>query len=114
MLPDRLRADVVEGVEESRDRAARLRLRQAGVSSEIGEQDRRVDFDLTSLHHPLNIVSQIVQMLGFMRLGRMPTARYGTAAMVRKAIGIFMFCQQPTQERSVETPLVCSHQRRAV
>jgi hypothetical protein len=45
-----------------------------------------------------NIVSQIVQTLGFMRLWRMPTARYGTAAMVRKAMGSFMFCQQPTQK----------------
>ena len=45
-----------------------------------------------------NIVSQIVQTLGFMRLWRMPTARYGTAAMVRKAMGSFIFCQQPTQK----------------
>jgi hypothetical protein len=28
----------------------------------------------------------------------MPTARNGTAAIVRRAIGIFMFCQQPTQK----------------
>src|SRR5271168_3327508 len=45
-----------------------------------------------------NIVSQIVQTLGFMRLWRMPTARYGRAATVRKAIGSFIFCQQPTQK----------------
>ena len=45
-----------------------------------------------------NIVSQMVQTLGFMRLWRMPIARYGTAATVRKAMGSFMFCQQPTQK----------------
>jgi hypothetical protein len=45
-----------------------------------------------------NIVSQIVHTLGFMRLRRMPTARNGAAATVRKGMGIFMFCQQPTQK----------------
>src|ERR1700727_630509 len=45
-----------------------------------------------------NIVSQIVQVLGFMRLWRMPTARNGTAAMVRRAMGSFIFCQQPRQK----------------
>jgi hypothetical protein len=39
-----------------------------------------------------------VQVLGFMRLRRMPTARNGAAATVRKGIGSFIFCQQPTHK----------------
>jgi hypothetical protein len=33
----------------------------------------------------------------------MPTARNGAAAMVRKAMGIFIFCQQPTQKIGCDT-----------
>src|ERR1700685_3386911 len=44
-----------------------------------------------------NIVSQIVQVLGFMRLGRMPTARNGTEAKPRQGTGNFSVSQQPLQ-----------------
>jgi hypothetical protein len=44
-----------------------------------------------------NIVSQIVQVLGFMRLGRMPTARNGMEAKPRKGTGNLRVSQQPLQ-----------------
>src|SRR5262245_20392494 len=40
-------------------------------------------------------ISQIVQVLGFMRLGLMPNTRNGTANGPRRAIGTCRFCQQP-------------------
>src|SRR5438105_10885687 len=42
-----------------------------------------------------NAISQSVQVLGFIRLGLRPTARYGTHKGPRRTIGRFMFCQQP-------------------
>src|ERR1700722_2397624 len=53
VLPDRLAANVVESVEKFRDRVARLRLREACVAPEIGEQDCRIELDLPRLHDPL-------------------------------------------------------------
>jgi hypothetical protein len=44
-----------------------------------------------------NIISQIVHVFGFMRLGRTPKARKGSEATPRKGIGMRMFCQQPMQ-----------------
>ena len=44
-----------------------------------------------------NINSQIVQMLGFMRLGRMPTTRNGADSTPRNGIGMCFCCQQPLQ-----------------
>src|ERR1700722_20033520 len=53
VLPDRLAANVVKGVEKLGDRAARLGLREARIAPQIGEQDGRVDLDLRRLHDPL-------------------------------------------------------------
>jgi hypothetical protein len=44
-----------------------------------------------------NINSQIVQVLGFIRLGRMPNNRNGTEATPRKGTGKCICCQQPMQ-----------------
>jgi hypothetical protein len=43
----------------------------------------------------VNIISQMVQMFGFIRLGRMPKARRGSAAMPRNGMGTWSCCQQP-------------------
>ena len=51
MRPDRVRAFVVECVEQARDGIRRLRLRQAGVAAQIGKHDGRVDGDLAGPHH---------------------------------------------------------------
>ena len=48
----------------------------------------------------LNISSQIVQVLGFIRLGRIPNKRNGMAATPRSGIGSFIHCQQPRQMRA--------------
>ena len=52
MLPDRLGAFVIEGVEHLRNGARRLGLRKAGIAAQVGEQDGRVDRHLPRLHHP--------------------------------------------------------------
>ena len=44
-----------------------------------------------------NAISQIVQVLGFIRLGRNPTMRNGTDRGPRRAIGKCRFCQHPLQ-----------------
>ncbi len=49
-----------------------------------------------------NIVSQMVQVLGFMRLGRMPTARKGTEAKPRKGTGNLSVSQQPLQSNGCD------------
>jgi hypothetical protein len=43
----------------------------------------------------VNIISQIVQVFGFIRLGRMPKARNGAEAIPRKGTGTCICCQQP-------------------
>src|SRR6516225_4582572 len=43
----------------------------------------------------VNINSQIVQVFGFIRLGRMPKARKGAEAIPRKGTGTCICCQQP-------------------
>jgi hypothetical protein len=45
----------------------------------------------------VNIISQIVQMLGFIRLGLMPKARNGTDRPPRSGIGMCICCQHPLQ-----------------
>jgi hypothetical protein len=45
----------------------------------------------------VNIISQIVQRLGFIRLGRIPTARNGADAIPRSGTGNLICCQQPLQ-----------------
>src|SRR6185295_7581748 len=45
----------------------------------------------------VNISSQIVQVLGFIRLGRMPNRRNGTDATPRSGTGTCICCQQPLQ-----------------
>ncbi|HEY5818290.1 MAG TPA: hypothetical protein VIU14_07800 [Mesorhizobium sp.] len=45
----------------------------------------------------VNMSSQMVQVLGFMRLGRMPKARNGREAGPRKGTGTRICCQQPMQ-----------------
>src|SRR6185369_12516314 len=42
-----------------------------------------------------NAISQIVQVLGFIRLGLMPNTRNGTDSGPRNATGTCRFCQQP-------------------
>src|SRR6185503_18353329 len=51
MRPDRVRAFVVECVEQARDGIRRLRLRQAGVAAQIGEHDGSIDGDLAGPHY---------------------------------------------------------------
>src|SRR5208283_2797243 len=43
----------------------------------------------------VNISSQIVQVLGFIRLGRIPKARNGAEAMPRNGTGTRICCQHP-------------------
>ena len=43
----------------------------------------------------VNIISQMVQVLGFIRLGRMPNARNGTDTTPRSGTGRCMCSQQP-------------------
>ena len=43
----------------------------------------------------VNISSQIVQVFGFIRLGRIPRARNGAEAMPRNGTGTCICCQQP-------------------
>src|SRR3546814_592031 len=45
----------------------------------------------------LNIISQSVQVFGFMRLGRMPAKRKGAESTPRNGIGTRSCCQQPLQ-----------------
>jgi len=42
-------------------------------------------------------ISQIVQVFGFIRLGRMPNIRNGPDSNPRSGIGNFICCQQPRQ-----------------
>lgn len=46
-----------------------------------------------------NISSQMVQVLGFIRLGRMPNMRNGTESTPRSGTGICICCQHPLQIR---------------
>jgi hypothetical protein len=45
----------------------------------------------------VNIISQTVQVLGFIRLGRMPKARKGADATPRNGTGMCIWCQHPLQ-----------------
>src|SRR5215468_4470973 len=56
----------------------------------------------------VNISSQKVQRLGFMRLGRSPTTRNGTDSTPRSAIGRCMFCQHPLQISAWVADIVAS------
>jgi hypothetical protein len=44
-----------------------------------------------------NIISQMVQRLGFIRLGRMPNGRNGSDNGPRNGTGMCICCQQPLQ-----------------
>ena len=72
-----------------------MRLREASVASQISKQDRRVHDDLRAFITFVNISSQIVQVLGFIRLGQIPKARKGAKAMPRKGTGNRICCQHP-------------------
>ena len=66
----------------------------------------------------VNIISQIVHVFGFIRLGRMPNTRKGNEAMPRNGTGRCSCCQHPLQifDRAANTqnaPLIRSSARRS-
>ncbi len=87
VTPDGMGTSVIELVEEARDLGRRLRLRQLGIRA-AGRRCRTLASMVTVRAFMVrsNINSQIVHRLGFMRLGRMPTARNGTDSTPRSGI----------------------------
>ena len=71
------------------------RLRERGVTAEIGEQHGRVSRDFRARITVVNINSQTVQVLGFIRLPLIPNARNGTDSPPRS--GRCSCCQHPVQ-----------------
>lgn len=97
VLPNGCGTFIVEIIQQRRDSICRKRLRKRRIASQIRKKHGYINSDLAAFITRVNMSSQIVQVFGFIRLGRMPKARKGMEAGPRRGTGRRICCQQPLQ-----------------